>query len=139
MDRPGSYLLFISIDEPRELSIGRLGRCELHPGVYVYCGSALNGVKARVGRHFRKEKKEHWHIDRLLAAGDLMFALMLYSSERCECEMAKGLLQSGRFDRVIGGFGSSDCRCGGHLFYCDDLDVGAMRKVHELLKVLAGP
>lgn len=133
-DRPGSYLLFIDVDKTCAIDVGGLGRCQFRPGVYVYCGSALNGVKARVGRHFRSEKKAHWHIDRLLEVGELMFAILIYSDQRWECRMAEGLLRSGQFDRAIEDFGSSDCRCGGHLLYREELDTETVTLVQELLR-----
>jgi sugar fermentation stimulation protein A len=45
-----------------------------------------------------------------------------------ECELAKKL---GRmFESVVPGFGASDCRCGGHLFYAAELpkDIESMLK-----------
>ncbi len=49
------------------MGVGRLGKREFDAGLYVYTGSALNSLPGRVGRHLRKLKKKHWHIDYLIA------------------------------------------------------------------------
>lgn len=124
----GVYLLFITAWG--RARVGRLGEQEFDGG-YVYVGSARGpgGIK-RLFRHYgvaegwRREGR--WHIDRLLALGQLEAALFIDSREPVECLLAR------RVSRVaplaVPGFGSSDCRCPGHLFRLDgdrDEVVGA--------------
>lgn len=63
---PGSYLLLLELAEPLTIII-RKRDWQLSAGLFVYAGSAngAGGLKARLTRHFRKEKKQHWHIDRI--------------------------------------------------------------------------
>ena len=50
----GSYVLVLKLEEDKRLTIGRLGTFEFPAGLYLYCGSALNGLEARVRRHLRQ-------------------------------------------------------------------------------------
>lgn len=118
-DLAGSYLLMIALDRPCMISIGSLGERWFPEGTYLYCGSALNGLRGRVARHLRQEKRPHWHVDHLLGMGKAVGAFMVRSEERLECEMARSLAEMDCAYLHISGFGSSDCRCPGHLFYVD--------------------
>ena len=62
----GSYILLLDLDNNLEIPVGKLGNISFQKGHYVYVGSALNGLDARIKRHLRKHKKIHWHIDYLL-------------------------------------------------------------------------
>ena len=62
----GSYILLFLLPNSKEISIGKLGRLLFKKGVYLYVGSAMNGLEQRIQRHLRTEKKIHWHIDYLL-------------------------------------------------------------------------
>jgi Uri superfamily endonuclease len=115
----GVYLLFISA---RGLArVGRLGE-KRFDGTYVYVGSARGpgGIK-RLHRHYQVARGGRsggrWHIDRLLALGQLEAALFIHTQEPVECHLAQ------RVSRVaalaVPGFGSTDCRCPGHLFRLD--------------------
>ncbi len=88
-------------------------RRTLDPGLYLYVGSALNGVEQRVARHLSAEKRRHWHIDYLLAAGRVMQVWILPGRGKSECKVAALLAR--RFEGIAG-FGASDCRCPSHLF-----------------------
>jgi Uri superfamily endonuclease len=91
-------------------------------GWYAYAGSAQGrgGIGARLARHFRKEKKPHWHIDRLTILADAMFALAMQGTT--ECEIVARLNRTGRFATPQLGFGSSDCRqCEAHLLKFTEL------------------
>lgn len=116
-DQAGSYLLVIALDRPCTISVGSLGEHWFPEGTYLYCGSALGGLRARVARHLREEKKPHWHVDHLLARGKAVGAFLVRSEERLECEMARSLAEMECVSRHVRGFGSSDCRCPGHLFH----------------------
>lgn len=87
----------------------------LGPGIYVYCGSAFGpgGIRARVERHLRTDKKPHWHIDRLSARATCI-DVKTYPVGR-ECDLVAALI-SERAVAPVPGFGSSDCRnCAAHL------------------------
>ena len=112
----GAYLLAIRIDAPLAIDRPRLGAPVLPPGCYLYAGSARGpgGLRARVGRHFRRDKPCRWHVDSLtLACGDIA-ALLVADGD--ECILVSTLLDSQRFQSALPGFGSSDCRrCESHL------------------------
>lgn len=110
----GAYMLLLTLDRPVEVARGRVAGL-LPPGAYVYAGSArgAGGIAARLGRHFRRDKPIHWHIDELTATASLM-ALALPGGS--ECAIVARLIDSGRFAPALPGFGSSDCRrCAAHL------------------------
>lgn len=97
------------------LPIPRLNNPVLDPGFYVYAGSAFGpgGIRARVGRHLRADKKPHWHID-FLSAQAVCVDVNTYPGGR-ECDLVAALLAEGATVPVTG-FGSSDCRdCAAHL------------------------
>lgn len=100
------------------LSVGRLGPLDLD-GCYLYVGSARGpGGQRRIERHRRIARGltpvGPWHIDRLLTAGHPLSLVAADTDDRLECALAGAL--AGRGLEVVPGFGSSDCRCRGHLF-----------------------
>lgn len=107
-----SYSLFIRIEKPQNITVGRFGTFEFFVGDYIYSGSARKNILARLNRHLRKEKKLRWHIDYLLAAATVEIVKVVVSTiPECDLVTAGG----GRI--VVPGFGASDCRagCGSHL------------------------
>jgi len=110
----GSYILLLELNESQDIGVGRLGIWLFLKGFYAYVGSALNGIEARVSRHFRRKKKYHWHIDYLLDRADIYEVVLIPIEERLECTLARALKEE---LTCIRRFGSSDCRCSGHLFY----------------------
>jgi sugar fermentation stimulation protein A len=111
----GSYLLVLRLDRQKLVKIGRLDTIVFQKGYYIYVGSAMNNLTARIQRHRRIRKREHWHIDYLTQAADGFLSLPIRSSQREECKIADSLslmLASGP-----PGFGSSDCHCKTHLFW----------------------
>jgi len=113
---PGAYLLFVDLGAPLALDIPRLGPATLAPGRYAYCGSAHGpgGLRARIGRHLRRDKAQHWHVDRLTAAGRVA-GLRAVPGGR-ECDLLRDLLAHPGVSVPLPGFGSSDCRaCPAHL------------------------
>jgi Uri superfamily endonuclease len=117
---PGTYALLIRLERERILTIGRLGTFALAPGWYVYLGSALGGLEARLARHRRREKRLHWHIDYLLAQAELVEVWWAASNERQECRWAQAALSLPSASVPIRRFGASDCRCPAHLVACTD-------------------
>ncbi len=107
-----SYQLTIEVSAAVTLQIGRLGNFTFRPGVYLYSGSARRGLRSRINRHLRREKKLRWHIDYLLDSPVAEVRRVLIST-RPECE----LVRKGGGLVVVPGFGASDCRsgCASHL------------------------
>ncbi len=110
----GSYILLISVDSIRHITVGRRGTIEFKPGFYVYTGSALNNLESRIERHYRTEKKVFWHIDYLLEHAVIIKDFRIESPVSLECAIAQILSQ--RMESIPG-FGCSDCSCSSHLFY----------------------
>jgi len=120
------YVLVVALDSPVTIQVGKLGRFFFRSGCYLYFGSARRGLEARLARHFRKEKKLHWHIDYLLQHATPLEAWQASSEERLECLWAKAALGAPGAQVVAPGFGSSDCRCPAHLVrfgYRPELEV----------------
>ena len=115
MAMKGIYCLLIKLGKNSLLEVGKLGKIALKKGHYVYVGSALNSLEKRVQRHFRREKKMHWHIDYLLASrnAEIKKAYVKETIEREECTIAKKIAANAT---AIKGFGCSDCNCESHLF-----------------------
>jgi len=123
MSKPdsGAYCLLVHLAHDVVVAVGRLGRFQFAAGYYVYTGSAMRGLAARLTRHQRRDKTLRWHIDYLLAAsGARVVECVAYPSpERQECTLNQAV-QRKRGARVpIKGFGSSDCQsgCPAHLTY----------------------
>jgi len=111
----GAYLLILDLHPGRTIQVGKLGKIDFPAGIYVYAGSALNGLEARVGRHFSRAKRMRWHIDYLLAEGEARMACIIPSEERLECFLNRLVSTLPGSDVVATGFGSSDCVCSSHL------------------------
>ncbi|MEO2141483.1 MAG: GIY-YIG nuclease family protein, partial [bacterium] len=84
----GSYALVLRLPSRRRVAVGRLGEVDFPKGYYIYFGSALGGLKARVARHLRHEKKLHWHADYLSAEVPWSQVWQLADGQRWECVWA---------------------------------------------------
>ncbi len=115
----GTYALLLRVGAPLEVQVGRLGRFSLAVGHYLYVGSAhgAGGLRARVGRHLRAEKKPHWHIDALTARVPVVAVAWRVSPERLECLWAARVAALEGVRAPVLGFGASDCGCQAHLFH----------------------
>lgn len=117
----GVYVLRMRVRRRVVVRIGKSGVIRLAPGRYLYVGRAARGILARVGRHLRRRKRLHWHIDYLLTArGVRVEAVRLLSRDAgAECRHVQRLCRDGGLP-VAAGFGASDCRsgCGSHLIRC---------------------
>ena len=84
-------------------------------GIYAYIGSAQNNLEKRIARHFKRNKKNFWHIDYLLKNEDVKIIDVLYkvAHKSEECETAKKISNIGL---PVKNFGSSDCKCESHFF-----------------------
>ena len=117
----GTYILILHLASPIELRVGRLGASRFPAGWYGYVGSALGpgGLAARLGRHLRRHKRLHWHIDYLLAVAELTEIWWAVSPEQQECAWVRALSQLPGATVPLPGFGASDCHCPAHLLYFD--------------------
>lgn len=107
----GCYVLEIVMEKSLPITVGRLGQIFFEAGLYAYVGSAKRHLPHRLARHIRDEKSMRWHIDYLTTVARVQRAYVWPWREGLECELAAALRKTGA---VFAGFGSSDCRCGGH-------------------------
>ena len=119
--RAGCYNLIISLKRKKTIRVGKLGVASFPRGTYVYTGSAMNGLGARLGRHLSREKKLHWHIDYLLTQREARIErIILYSpAPDQECRQNHRIAGLPGATVILKNFGASDCKagCGSHLFY----------------------
>lgn len=96
--------------------IGKLGTFSFQKGLYVYVGSAKRNIQSRVERHIQIDKKQRWHFDYLRPFLEIA-DVETFSGEEGECKLFQRLMKEQSGIIPVRGFGSSDCRCPGHLFY----------------------
>ncbi len=128
---PGAYVLLIGL-ESSVPAPPCLGGFLLPPGLYAYAGSAYGpgGLRARVGRHIRRDKTKRWHVDALTSTGAWVWARVwsvhpdsLPASDAAspllipnECTLARDLAAFPGAAIPVPGFGASDCPgCAAHL------------------------
>lgn len=115
----GAYCLIVRVSNGLTINIGSLGKIQFDPGYYLYVGSAMNNLESRVRRHLntaeKKVSKLRWHIDYLLIEPGVTITEVykFVSENRIECSITHALSQ--RYE-AVSRFGSSDCKCKGHLF-----------------------
>ncbi|WP_420134783.1 GIY-YIG nuclease family protein [Rhodopseudomonas sp.] len=111
----GAYVVALRVGAPLSVRLGRAEPVRLAAGRYLYCGSAYGpgGLRARIGRHFRRDKSIRWHIDQLTTTSDVLGAWTIPQGDECELVRRLGFLGS-----PIAGFGASDCpACRSHLLH----------------------
>lgn len=105
--------------------MGALGKLRFPIGTYIYVGSAMTGLQARVQRHTDTSRgvnrTVHWHIDYLLRETEVEIETIYIqeTDRRTECDVATAILQVGK---PVKGFGCSDCHCISHLFKVDECE-----------------
>ncbi|HOT43106.1 MAG TPA: DNA/RNA nuclease SfsA [Syntrophorhabdaceae bacterium] len=114
----GSYMLIMTLNREKIIPIGGLGDISFKKGFYIYVGSAMKNLHARLERHKRIHKKPFWHIDYLREEVDLIHTIPIRSQKRLECLISDSLKDIAC--DYIPNFGASDCRCNSHLFFMDD-------------------
>ncbi len=114
----GGYILCGRLLKDKTLKIGSLGKINFKKGYYLYTGSAMNSLNSRIKRHIRKDKTFRWHIDYLIPYLKDLRSVPIRSSEPLECILSWELKMIS--DGYIPDFGSSDCRCQGHLYWKKD-------------------
>jgi Uri superfamily endonuclease len=119
--RPGCYSLIIHLKRNKTIQVGKLGEVFFPTGTYVYTGSAMRGLRARLRRHCARKKKMHWHIDHLLTAPDARIKkIILYpAAPGQECRQNNRIATRAGATVVLKNFGASDCKsgCTSHLLY----------------------
>jgi len=113
---PGTYLLLLRLEQGSRVKVGALGNFYFCPGYYIYVGSAMGGLSRRITRYFTPGRKTRWHIDYLRTEAGLVNVFTLAGKSRRECAVASFL--SRKLPVPVKNFGSSDCHCPSHLFYC---------------------
>ena len=121
---PGAYILFIFLGKKQNIRVGALGKIAFPPGWYAYVGSAMGGLRARIYRHLKQDKKIRWHIDYFLSAGEVKEIFVLENTQKIECSISRCLTQ--RLLPATPRFGAGDCSCKTHLFYAPT--EGELRK-----------
>lgn len=111
----GGYLLILHLKSERTIQVGELGKFVFPAGHYLYAGSAMKNLSARLARHSRLRKKLHWHIDYLRAAADEVIPAPIRGSAPMENELVHALAQV--YAPGPPGFGASDTANTTHLFY----------------------
>lgn len=125
---PGAYLILIQLTDSVSLPIPTLPINELPAGHYLYAGSARGpgGLRARIGRHLRRGKRLHWHVDHLTETAMSLLAFPI--PDRDECMLVRSLRDSGYYHPPAPGFGSSDCRnCTSHLLEAHEAAIGGTK------------
>jgi len=111
----GCYCLIINLTKTSEIKIGKkLGKIEFKKGYYVYVGSAMNSLIARIERHLSDDKKIHWHVDYLLKKAEITDVVYNESKRKIECDLSQYISTK---TNGIKDFGCSDCECESHLYY----------------------
>ncbi|MHA1109047.1 MAG: GIY-YIG nuclease family protein [Alphaproteobacteria bacterium] len=131
----GAYALVIRLGRKLRPAIRTLAPATLGPGRYLYLGSANGpgGIRARVARHLRRDKKIHWHVDHLTTRGRVTHVIAAPGGS--ECALAARALSVDGVSVPMVGFGSSDCSlCPAHLLRLD----GDMESVLQALEDEAG-
>ncbi|WP_457567999.1 GIY-YIG nuclease family protein [Desulfurobacterium sp.] len=133
-DGGGSYILVFSMEESVDMKTR--GKSFFIPeNVYAYVGSAFGagGLNRRLLRHFKREKKRHWHLDYLSTSRFFVpLAVYCFIGKRIECKLAKRFADSFPF---IKRFGCSDCSCSSHLFIVNSVEE--VDKIVSDLKFIA--
>lgn len=137
-------MLALWLDRSRTIEVGSLGQIHFPAGWTLYVGSARGpgGLEARLARHRQKVragKRRHWHVDSLREEAVWAGAWGRAGEEAAECEWAARLLSLPDAQLVARGFGSSDCRCPGHLVHVPALpQEGWLRRALGAQRIRVG-
>jgi len=147
---PGTYALIIFLPRAKTIRVGALGMFKFPRGYYIYVGSALSGLSARIARYLanarrldsrsgilrnlrgerlrqrRRDKKRFWHIDYLLEHARVVDVWTRASAARLECRWARAALALPNAQVIAPRFGASDCDCAAHLVHLAQRPAGAI-------------
>ena len=110
------YAVHMYLPDDAEARIGALGTFLFRKGNYVYIGSAKKNIKSRVERHYRTDKPNRWHLDYFRPYCTIT-KIETFDGSIGECALAASFRKDGTIP--VKNFGSSDCKCGGHLILLD--------------------
>jgi Uri superfamily endonuclease len=112
----GTYAIIFYCRLTAPVCIGRLGILHLHPGWYVYLGSALGtgGLRSRLKHHCGVVEKPHWHLDYVHHHLDIKEIWFQTGNRKKECAWAQYFLGRQGVAVPLRRFGSSDCKCRSH-------------------------
>ena len=115
----GAYALWIELSQavPLPPRLQRPERMSLGPGAWLYLGSAHGpgGLRARCGRHLKRDKPQRWHVDSLTTRATRVLVQGFPGRGVSECSLTAQALSRGA-SAPVPGLGSSDCRiCPAHL------------------------
>lgn len=116
---PGTYVIIMNLTAPAKIAVGRLGTVAFPVGDYAYVGSAFGpgGIAARLGHHLTVSRRPRWHLDYLrphLIPVTIWYTIDRHPREHDWAGALRGIRGAALPCR---GFGSSDCRCAGHLVW----------------------
>ena len=121
MPDSGCYSLIITLKRRKPIRVGKLGLARFPAGTYVYTGSAMKGLAARLRRHCKRKKKIHWHIDHLLGLPEARVKnIIIYPpAPYQECRQNQQIAARPGAAVILRNFGSTDCKsgCASHLFF----------------------
>lgn len=124
--KPGIYSLVIRLEKAAEIKVGALGVESFKKGSYAYVGSSRGsgGLRSRISRHLRENKKTYWHIDYLLQnkTSKVTKIYFFLTKNDLECDLAEEIVSHGA-DFPTKAFGSSDCTCKSHLLWLPTLNI----------------
>jgi len=112
----GLYAIVLALKKPAKIKIGALGLLFFAGGTYIYIGSAKKNLHARIARHKRRSKPLRWHIDYLRPLCRFE-GFVAYLGRHDECHLAANILKKLNESVPYKQFGTSDCRCSGHLLH----------------------
>ncbi|MGQ9474866.1 MAG: GIY-YIG nuclease family protein [Actinomycetota bacterium] len=113
----GLYCLVLYVASGTQLRIGARGSLAARRGYYVYVGRAKRNLAVRLRSHaFARGRNPRWHIDHLLRVARPV-EVWVFPLVMEECALADLLVSQGGARPSLKGFGSSDCRCPGHLVF----------------------
>ncbi|MBI2365898.1 MAG: GIY-YIG nuclease family protein, partial [Deltaproteobacteria bacterium] len=119
--QPGCYSLIISLKRKKAVRVGKLGVALFPKGTYVYTGSAMGGLAARLKRHLTRKKKIRWHIDHLLKLPEARIdkVIVYPPAANQECRQNQRIAALPGASVTLKRFGASDCKsgCASHLFF----------------------
>ena len=138
----GVYTLIIRFLRPCKASVTKHVPVVVDRGLYLYTGSASGrgstSLEGRIGRHLGREKKEFWHVDRILACRSAHVVSVVYAvtNSKAECRVNAALLKHTNIRAPVKGLGSSDCRCESHFLKATGSLRSLRKKVRSCYTVL---
>ena len=137
----GLYAMLMVISHRILIDIGKYGSTSFPKGVYLYIGRGSgksSSIQNRVKRHISIVKNKFWHIDYLTSNPmvDVKAAIAAVTEEITECQLSQTLVYDLKAEQTVRRFGSSDCRCNGHLLYVPlhEKQVGLKELVDSITK-----